>query len=141
MNNSYKKPNLLIQLDFYRSNIYNLWFVCFSLLLQLYCFYNEGKKKGRDSSPKQENDKSDQEAMGRKRVKTTKELSVLPQFSDTDVSHIKVEGDLFKNCEFYFVNNDNVYGTKSQLEELVWKHGGSKVQNFLMTNTHIIASQ
>ena len=74
-------------------------------------------------------------------MKTAKELSVLPQFSDTDVSHIQVEGDLFKNCEFYFVNNDNLYGTKSQLEELVWKHGGSKVQNFLLTNTHIIASQ
>lgn len=100
------------------------------------------KKKHRKNSGQSDHDeeKNQNEDGPKKRLKTAREFNVLSQYRDTDVSSINVISNLFKNCEFYIVNNDNNYAAKSLLEEQIVKYGGTKVQNFLFTNTHIIAS-
>ena len=100
------------------------------------------KKKGRKNSghSDHDDDKNKDDDAPKKRIKTAKEINVLSQYRDTDVTSISVVSDLFKNCEFYIVNNDNNYVTKTFLEEQIVKYGGTKVQNFLFTNTHIVAS-
>lgn len=53
--------------------------------------------------------------------------------------------DLFKNCEFLFLNLDeniaNNLNQKRNIETAIVEHGGVKVQNFLSTTTHIIANK
>lgn len=95
------------------------------------------RKNSGHSDPEEE--KADNN-MPKKRTKIGRDLAVLEQYKDTDVSMVNVISNLFKNCEFYIVNNDNSYVTKGFLEEQIAKYGGTKVQNFLFTNTHIIAS-
>lgn len=99
------------------------------------------RKNSGHSDGEEEKKENEGEAGSKKRVKTNaKELNVLAQYRDTDVSSVNVISDLFKNCEFYIVNNDSNFISKATLEEQIVKYGGTKVQNFLFTNTHIIAS-
>ena len=101
------------------------------------------KKKPRKNSghsDHNEEEKNPNEDVPKKRVKTAKDINVLMQYRDTDVTSINVVSDLFKNCEFYIINNDSNVVSKAFLEEQIVKYGGTKVQNFLFTNTHIVAS-
>lgn len=50
---------------------------------------------------------------------------------------------MFKNCEFLFLNLDEIINKdlqlKKELETLVVQNGGNKVQNYLPNTTHVIA--
>ena len=97
-------------------------------------------RKNSDHSDHHDEEKNAIDDVPKKRTKTSKDINVLVQYRDTDVTSISVVSNLFKNCEFYIVNNDNSLVTKNFLEEQIVKYGGAKVQNFLFTNTHIVAS-
>ena len=60
---------------------------------------------------------------------------------DTNVSKVEVVSKIFIECEFYVINTNKKIITKHKLEKLIVANGGTKVQNFLITNTHLIASK
>lgn len=72
--------------------------------------------------------------------KRRKEISakgdVLSNFRDTDTSGVDVRSSLFKEMEFYIVKAND----KPVLEKIIVENGGSKVQNYLATTTHVVAS-
>jgi len=77
----------------------------------------------------------------RKKLKTTAySKNVYTQFQDTDTSRIEVISNLFQDCEFYVSNLDDSLVSKQFLEENIVRYGGRKVQNFKLTNTHVIGS-
>ncbi|KAL0480389.1 DNA ligase [Acrasis kona] len=78
-------------------------------------------KGDRGSKRKQ---RSEAAAEPRKRLKT----SVISSCHDTDTSNIKKEGKAFVGKEFVVLSGD-AENTKEQLERLIVKHGGTKVQN------------
>eukprot|EP01017_Pseudomicrothorax_dubius_P032816 TRINITY_DN4334_c0_g1_i4.p1 TRINITY_DN4334_c0_g1~~TRINITY_DN4334_c0_g1_i4.p1 ORF type:complete len:672 (+),score=145.76 TRINITY_DN4334_c0_g1_i4:1902-3917(+) len=66
-------------------------------------------------------------------------MRVYAEFADTDSSRVVRESNIFEECEFYVLNSDDA--SKSFLEELIVRHGGTKVQNYLATTTHFIAQK
>ncbi len=47
---------------------------------------------------------------------------------------------MFKGMEFYIVNVDDSKANKPYLESRIVEHGGQRVQNLMVTTTHIIAA-
>jgi len=72
---------------------------------------------------------------GTKRTRT-----VLPQFKAADISLVEVESDIFAEKEFSVINGDELH-CKSDLEVLIYKHGGSYVQYPGDTTNYVIASR
>ncbi|CAG9313591.1 unnamed protein product [Blepharisma stoltei] len=81
----------------------------------------------------------DEPTRKRKReIKTIPKGQVMPQFMDTDTSEIIPTSAIFDGCEFFIVSCRGY--DKSDLEIKIVENGGRKVQNYLPTVTHIIAS-
>lgn len=67
-----------------------------------------------------------------------KQMKVMSQYQDTEVSRLPIISNLFEGFEFYVLNCSEV--TKSFMEEQIHQYGGEKVQNYLQSTTHFIAS-
>lgn len=75
----------------------------------------------------------------RNRQENKEHVGVLAQFRDTDTSEVQVVSNLFEGFEFYIVNSEPV--AKAELERMIVSHSGNKVQNLLITTTHVISSK
>lgn len=60
---------------------------------------------------------------------------VLDSFKDTDTSGLRAASALFNDCEFLVLQSKQ----KEAIERLIVQHGGTKVQNWCPTTTHVIA--
>jgi hypothetical protein len=81
----------------------------------------------------------------KKRKKVDKYTKILESFRDTDTNNVNKISDLFNGNEFLILNIDENLSKnieqKKILECIIVENGGNKVQNFLQSTTHIIASK
>jgi DNA ligase 4 len=78
----------------------------------------------------------------RKRKKVEKFTKILDSFRDTDTNNISKVSNIFQGLEFLILNlEEKDFNKKKYFETLIAEHGGSKVQNFLPTTTHVIAAK
>lgn len=81
----------------------------------------------------------------KKRKKVDKFTKILETFRDTDTNNITKVSNLFKGMEFLVLTlDDNLINhtqKKKALECSIVEQGGIKVQNFLPSTTHVIASK
>jgi DNA ligase 4 len=72
----------------------------------------------------------------KKRKETLNKGDVMLAFRDTDTTNIIIKSEIFRNLEFYIAKSND----KQELEKLIVEYGGNKVQNYLNTTTHVIAT-
>eukprot|EP00923_Selenidium_pygospionis_P044791 GHVN01077379.1.p1 GENE.GHVN01077379.1~~GHVN01077379.1.p1 ORF type:complete len:480 (-),score=102.06 GHVN01077379.1:482-1921(-) len=114
---------------------------------------HEFAQKARNEGVKNEGDIDSEEEDGspNKRRKKASDASlsvrgrqrggILEQFRDTDTSTVEVVSEIFNNLEFYVISGDT-HLPKSDIERLVYQHGGVKSQSYRAgITTHVIAAQ
>jgi BRCA1 C Terminus (BRCT) domain. len=82
-------------------------------------------------------DESHKEPVIRKRkTESMGKGDVLAAFRDTNTAGLAVKSLIFAGFEFYIVKSSE----KEVLEKLIVENGGTKVQNYLNSTTHVIGS-
>eukprot|EP01022_Parablepharisma_sp_SALTPOND_P011968 TRINITY_DN15277_c0_g1_i1.p1 TRINITY_DN15277_c0_g1~~TRINITY_DN15277_c0_g1_i1.p1 ORF type:complete len:732 (-),score=68.46 TRINITY_DN15277_c0_g1_i1:510-2705(-) len=108
-------------------------------------FEQGGMRLKKKNKKVEENVDGDEFSLSNKRakLKRTAEMRtiIVPHMQDTDVSEVKRRTRIFEGLEFYIANISGESCKKADLERIIVENGGKKVQNYLVTTTHILAEK
>lgn len=114
------------------------WHECMNLKELLHSIENSKSNKPASKKRIPEGEPLELKALPKKRIKT-KELSVLPHLKATvELDEVSMVSNIFRGFEFY-ISNFPTIEIKKKLETMILQNAGNFVQNYLVTNTHIIA--